>query len=37
MLLERWQKYWSWLFYGLLVLSTAVAVTDAESDRRRSR
>jgi signal transduction histidine kinase len=35
MLLERWQKYWSWLFYGLLALSTAVAVLDADGDRRR--
>src|ERR671918_802723 len=26
MVLERWQKYWSWLFYGLLVVSTAIAV-----------
>ena len=21
MLLERWQRYWSWLFYGLLLLA----------------
>jgi signal transduction histidine kinase len=35
MLLERWQTYWSWLFYGLLLLATTVAVIDADSDRRR--
>jgi signal transduction histidine kinase len=34
MLLERWQRYWSWLFYGLLVVATGVAVADVDSDRR---
>jgi signal transduction histidine kinase len=34
-LLERWQTYWSWLFYGLLVVATGVAVADVESDDRR--
>ena len=34
MLLERWQRYWSWLFYGLLVVSTGVAVIDVDGDRR---
>lgn len=36
MLLERWQRYWSWLFYGLLVVSTAVAAVDVDSDQRRA-
>jgi signal transduction histidine kinase len=36
MLLERWQRYWSWLFYGLLVVATGVAVADVDSDRRRA-
>ena len=35
MLLERWQTYWSSLFYGLLLVATAVAVADAGSDGRR--
>ena len=35
MLLERWQRYWSWLFYGLLLVATGVAVADVGSDRRR--
>jgi signal transduction histidine kinase len=35
MLLERWQRYWSWLFYGLLLVATGVAVADVNSDRRR--
>ena len=34
-LLERWQTYWSWLFYGLLLVATAVAVADVASDDRR--
>jgi alkylmercury lyase len=34
-LLERWQTYWSWLFYGLLVVSTGVAVAEVDGDRRR--
>jgi signal transduction histidine kinase len=34
-LLERLQMYWSWLFYGLLLVSTGVAVAEAESDDRR--
>ena len=34
-LLERWQRYWSWLFYGLLLVATGVAVADVGSDRRR--
>ena len=34
MLLERWQRYWSWLFYGLLVVATGVAVADVDNDRR---
>jgi len=34
-LLERWQTYWSWLFYGLLVVATGIAVVDVESDDRR--
>jgi signal transduction histidine kinase len=33
-MLERWQRYWSWLFYGLLVVSTTIAAVDVESDRR---
>ena len=35
MLLERWQRYWSWLFYGLLLVATAIAVADGDSDGRR--
>jgi signal transduction histidine kinase len=35
MLLERWQRYWSWLFYGLLLIATVIAVADVDSDRRR--
>lgn len=35
MLLERLEMYWSWLFYGLLLVSTGVAVAEAESDDRR--
>ena len=35
MLLERWQTYWSWLFYGLLLIATGVAVADVGSDDRR--
>jgi signal transduction histidine kinase len=34
-LLERWQTYWSWLFYGLLLVATGVAVADVGSDDRR--
>jgi signal transduction histidine kinase len=34
-LLERWQTYWSWLFYGLLLVATGVAVADVESNDRR--
>jgi signal transduction histidine kinase len=34
-LLERWQTYWSWLFYGLLLIATGVAVADVGSDDRR--
>ena len=34
-LLDRWQRYWSRLFYGLLVVSTGIAVADVESDGRR--
>jgi signal transduction histidine kinase len=34
-LLDRWQRYWSWLFYGLLLLATGLAVADVDSDRRR--
>jgi hypothetical protein len=33
--LERWQTYWSSLFYGLLVIATGVAVADVDSDDRR--
>jgi signal transduction histidine kinase len=36
MLLERWQRYWSWLFYGLLLVSTGVAAIDVDGDRRRA-
>ena len=36
MLLERWQRYWSWLFYGLLLVSTGVAAVDVDGDRRRA-
>ena len=36
MLLERWQRYWSWLFYGLLLLSTGVAAVEVDGDRRRA-
>jgi signal transduction histidine kinase len=35
MLLERWHKYWSWLFYGLLLVATGVAVADADTDWQR--
>ena len=35
MLLERWQRYWSWLFYGLLLVATAFAVADGYSDGLR--
>src|SRR5919106_5546060 len=35
-MLERWQRYWSWLFYGLLVVSTAVAAVDVDRDRQRA-
>jgi hypothetical protein len=35
MLLERWQRYWSWLFYGLLLVATVIAVADVDSDRWR--
>jgi signal transduction histidine kinase len=35
MLLERWQTYWSWLFYGLLLVATGVAVADVDSGDRR--
>ncbi|MGH3032634.1 MAG: sensor histidine kinase, partial [Gaiellaceae bacterium] len=35
MLLERWQRYWSWLFYGLLLVATAISVADGDSDGRR--
>ena len=35
MLLERWQRYWSWLFYGLLLVATGVAAADVDSERRR--
>jgi signal transduction histidine kinase len=34
-LLERWQTYWSWLFYGLLVGATAIAVAEVDGDDRR--
>lgn len=34
-LLERWQTYWNWLFYGLLAVSTIVAAADAGSAGRR--
>ncbi|HYY77455.1 MAG TPA: sensor histidine kinase [Gaiellaceae bacterium] len=34
-LLERWQTYWNWLFYGLLAVSTGVAAADAGSAGRR--
>jgi signal transduction histidine kinase len=34
-LLERWQRYWSWLFYGLLLVATGLAVADVDSDGRR--
>jgi signal transduction histidine kinase len=34
-LLERWQTYWSWLFYGLLLVATGVAVADVGSNDRR--
>jgi hypothetical protein len=33
-LLERWQRYWSWLFYGLLLVATGFAVADVESGWR---
>src|SRR5918996_5055104 len=35
MLPERWQTYWSRLFYGLLVVATALAVGDVDADDRR--
>lgn len=35
MLLERWQRYWGWLFYGLLLVATVIAVADIDSDGRR--
>jgi signal transduction histidine kinase len=34
-LLERWQTYWSSLFYGLLLVAMGVAVADVESNDRR--
>ena len=35
MLLERWQTYWSWFFYGLLLVAAGVAVAEVEGDDRR--
>src|ERR687891_505965 len=35
MVLERWQKYWSWLFYGLLIVATAIAASGVDDDWRR--
>ena len=35
MVLERWQTYWSWLFYGLLVVATAIAASGVDDDWRR--
>jgi signal transduction histidine kinase len=35
MLLERWQRYWSWLFYGLLLVAMVIAVVDEGGDGRR--
>jgi signal transduction histidine kinase len=35
LVLERWQRYWSWLFFVLLAVSTGVAVADLDSDARR--
>jgi signal transduction histidine kinase len=35
MLLERWQRYWSWLFYGLLLVATGVALADVDSAWQR--
>lgn len=35
-MLERWQTYWKWLFYGLLVVSTSLAVADVGSIQRRA-
>ncbi|MGH3093115.1 MAG: sensor histidine kinase [Gaiellaceae bacterium] len=34
-LLERWQTYWNWLFYGLLAVSTGVAAADVGGVGRR--
>jgi signal transduction histidine kinase len=34
-LLERWQTYWTWLFYGLLIVATGLAVADVDADDRR--
>ena len=36
MLLDRWQTYWSWLFYGTLLVAAGVAVADVESNDRRA-
>jgi signal transduction histidine kinase len=34
-LLERWQRNWSWLFYGLLIVAGGVAVADVDSGWQR--
>jgi len=34
--LERWQRYWSWLFFVLLAISTGVAVAGIDSHARRA-
>lgn len=35
-MLERWQTHWNWLFYGLLTVSTAMAVPAVDSSQRRA-
>ena len=35
-MLERWQRYWSWLFFVLLAVSTSAAVAGLDSGARRA-
>src|SRR5215469_4025521 len=36
LVLERWQRDWSWLFFVLLAVSTSAAVAGLDSDARRA-
>jgi signal transduction histidine kinase len=36
LVLERWQRYWSWLFFVLLAVSASAAVARLDSDERRA-